>query len=166
MKIIKVQDLTREAFRLYGDFRSLDDLGGNLKGEPGDAEFYPDLLQLNLSGTTLPSVCVAKVKEREKIISFLEYHKYTAEGILPLDGDCIIYVGRSWKGFHTGYVEAFRIPKGTFVRLNPGTIHGTQFTAKGAKEVTILILLPEHTFDNDTWKHFLTGQEDQIRVEE
>ena len=70
MKIIKVQDLTREAFRLYGDFRSLDDLGGNLKGEPGDAEFYPDLLQLNLSGTTLPSVCVAKVKEREKIISF------------------------------------------------------------------------------------------------
>ncbi|WP_066456784.1 ureidoglycolate lyase [Anaerotruncus rubiinfantis] len=166
MKKISVTPLTRETFRPYGDFRSLDDLTGHLKGEPGDSEFYPDLLTLNLSGTTLPSVCLAKVKKRRMLIPALEYHKYTAEGLLPLDGDCIIFVGPSWKGFDHNRLKAFRIPQGTFVRLNPGTIHGTQFPAGDSQEVNVLILLPERTFDNDIYKEFLTSPEDAIEIAE
>ena len=166
MEKLKVLPLTKENFHLYGEFRHLDDLEGHLKGEPGDSEFYPDLLTLNLSGTTLPSVCLAKVKKRKMIIPALEYHKFTAEGLLPLDGDCIIFVGPSWKGFDHSRLKAFLIPKGTFVRLNPGTIHGTQFPANGAEEVNILILLPERTFDNDIYKEFLTDGEDVIEIED
>jgi len=65
MEKLKALPLTKENFHLYGEFRHMDDLEGHLKGEPGDSEFYPDLLTLNLSGTTLPSVCLAKVKKTQ-----------------------------------------------------------------------------------------------------
>ena len=69
------------------------------------------------------SVCVARVSECERVISALEYHQFTCEGILPLDGDIDIFVGPS-----SFRVDPRRwwppVPKGTFVRLNPGVLHG------------------------------------------
>ena len=50
----------------------------------------------------------------------------------------------------------------TFVRLNPGVLHGRQFVVD-SPEVNVLILLPERTFGNDCTFFPLKGEE-QIRI--
>lgn len=133
------------------------------KTPPGDSGFYPDLLTLNFSGETLPTVNISKIRRREKRVVMMEYHNRTCEGLLPLDGDCVIFVGQACKGFDPEVLEAFRIPKGTFVRLNPGTIHGTQFCIE-EEWVRVLILLPERTYMNDCIKRKLE-EEEQVLIE-
>jgi ureidoglycolate hydrolase len=120
--------------------------------------FVPDLVTLHLDGRMPASVCVAKVGECERVINFMEYHQYTSEGVLPLDGDIIIYVAKSGRVFDSSKIQAFRVPKGTFVKLNPGTMHGRQFV-DGTPEVSILILLPERTFGNDFQSARLEGDD-------
>lgn len=114
----------------------------------GDNIFAPDLLKLHLDGRMPASVCVARVSECERVISALEYHQFTCEGILPLDGDIDIFVGPSSFRVDPETVVAFRVPKGTFVRLNPGVLHGRQFVVD-TPSVNVMILLPERTFGND-----------------
>ncbi|MBQ1377683.1 MAG: hypothetical protein IIY77_06905 [Lachnospiraceae bacterium] len=137
--------LTVEDFKPYGEFRDL--LG--VSEAPG---FFPDLIQLNFGTTTLPSIDVCRVKKAdENIIRFVEYHSYTCEGLIPLDGDVVIYVGKPARGFKapTGEdLEAYILPKGTFVRFKPGVLHGTQYPID--KEfVNLICMLPERTYAND-----------------
>ncbi|MCX4316855.1 MAG: hypothetical protein OSJ52_09510 [Lachnospiraceae bacterium] len=60
--------------------------------------------------------------------------------MLPLDGDVIIYVGIFRQGFQLDSMEAFRVPKGTFVKLNPLIVHGTQYVTdqEEAEQIEIL----------------------------
>ena len=118
MREIHPQALDREAFRLYGDFMDLLRVP-QIERREGDNIFAPDLLKLHLDGRMPASVCVARVSECERVISALEYHQFTCEGILPLDGDIDIFVGPSSFRVDPETVVAFRVPKGTFVRLNP-----------------------------------------------
>ncbi|MFQ7398671.1 MAG: Ureidoglycolate hydrolase, partial [Neglectibacter sp.] len=106
--------------------------------------------------------CVARVSECERIITALEYHQFTCEGILPLDGDIDIFVGPSSFRVDPATVEAFRVPQGTFVKLNPGVLHGRQFVVN-TPAVNVLVLLPERTFGNDCTFTMLEG-EDRIRI--
>ena len=84
------------------------------------------------------------------------------EGILPLDGDIDIFVGPSSFRVDPATVEAFRVPQGTFVKLNPGVLHGRQFVVN-TPAVNVLVLLPERTFGNDCTFTMLEG-EDRIRI--
>lgn len=82
-------------------------------------------------------------------MAFLEAHKFTCEGLLPLDGDVIIFVGSpAGDRFSVENLEAFYIPKGTFVKLNPLIVHGTQYPVN-TDEVHIVCMLPGRTFRND-----------------
>lgn len=162
MREIKPQELTREAFRPYGDFIDMLHVKKVEARPEADNVFVPDLLTLHLDGRMPASVCIARVLECERVINALEFHQYTCEGILPLDGDIDIYVGESSFRVDPEKVEAFRIPKGTFVRLNPGVLHGRQFVVND-KSVSILILLPERTFGNDCQVTRLEGDE-RIRI--
>lgn len=149
MRTIKAKPLTHEAFRLYGCYRDLYDIEPMRRTPPGDSGFYPDLVAMNLANSTLPAACVAKARlQPRNIVSGLEYHRYTAEGLLPLDGDCLIFAGRACKGFDLDQLEAFVVPRGVFVKYNPGVIHGAQFAIRD-EWVRILVILPEHTYDND-----------------
>ena len=147
MREIQTQALDREAFRPYGDFIDLLRVP-QVERREGDNIFAPDLLKLHLDGRMPASVCVARVSECERVISALEYHQFTCEGILPLDGDIDIFVGPSSFRVDPETVVAFRVPKGTFVRLNPGVLHGRQFVVD-TPSVNVMILLPERTFGND-----------------
>ena len=138
MREIHPQALDREAFRPYGDFMDLLRVP-QIERREGDNIFAPDLLKLHLDGRMPASVCVARVSECERVISALEYHQFTWETVV-----------------------AFRVPKGTFVRLNPGVLHGRQFVVD-SPEVNVLILLPERTFGNDCTFFPLKGEE-QIRI--
>jgi ureidoglycolate lyase len=150
MRTIKVQELSREAFRQYGTYENLLDNKQLAADSVNKAGFFADLITLNFGTTTLPSVSVCHVqKEKENIIGFAEAHKYTCEGLLPLDVEVIIYVGRVIRGeLGLDTIEAFRIPQGTFVKLEPLILHGRQFVTK-AEEAHILCLLPQRTFAND-----------------
>ena len=147
MREIHPQALDREAFRPYGDFMDLlrvppdREAGGGQHLCPGpfEAPFGRADARLRVRGG---------VSECERVISALGTTSSPAEGILPLDGDIDIFVGPSSFRVDPETVVAFRVPKGTFVRLNPGVLHGRQFVVD-SPEVNVLILLPERTFGND-----------------
>lgn len=80
----------------------------------------------------------------------------------PLDGDVIIFVGIMDSDFRTESIEAFYVPKGTFVKLNPLIVHGTQYPVD-KEDVHIVCMLPGRTFKNDMLSRRLeTGE--QIRI--
>lgn len=64
--------------------------------------------------------------------------------------------------FRTESIEAFYVPKGTFVKLNPLIVHGTQYPVD-KEDVHIVCMLPGRTFKNDMLSRRLeTGE--QIRI--
>jgi ureidoglycolate lyase len=164
MKTINVQKLSQEAFRQYGTFQNLLDNEGLAAASVNKRGFFADVITLNFGNTTLPAVSVCPVNKEEKnIIAFMEAHRYTCEGLLPLDADVIIYVGRVMRGeLSPETIEAFYVPQGTFVKLDPLILHGRQFVMK-AEEAHILCLLPQRTFHNDMMAKFLE-EKDQIEI--
>ena len=125
--------------------------------------FFADVVALEFNQGNQPTISVCHVKKQsDNIISFLEAHQYACEGLLPLDGDVIIFVGIMDRDFRTESIEAFYVPKGTFVKLNPLIVHGTQYPVD-KEDVHIVCILPGRTFKNDMLSRRLeTGE--QIRI--
>lgn len=67
-----------------------------------------------------------------------------------MDDDVVISVGIAFPGrpFTVDNVEAFYVPKRTFVKLNPYILHGAQFPVN-AQTAHIACILPGRTFAND-----------------
>ena len=162
---IKAKPLCQESFRKYGVFQNLLDdesMGKNCVNPSG---FFPDLIALNFGTTTLPSVCCCSVVKKEKnIVMSMEAHQYTCEGLLPLDADVIIFVGvLPPTGLTVETLEAFIVPKGTFVKLNPLIVHGTQYCIN-TDVAHILCLLPERTYRNDKIGRIIEKDEDKAEI--
>jgi ureidoglycolate lyase len=150
MKTIQAKKLTKEGFAPYGTYENLLDNAANAAKSTLKDEFYPDLLTLNFGTSTSPSVCVCRIPRVERpIVTFIEAHKFTCEGLLPLDADVVIYVGILSNGeLDSDYLEAFYVPKGTFVKFEPLIVHGRQFVFE-TDEAHALCLLPQRTYYND-----------------
>lgn len=156
MKKIVVEPLTPEAFRPYGEYVNLYETGDG-------AGFYPDLMQLPL-GQTVTTAGLARVGN-ERVATMLEYHCFTSEGFLPMNGDCLFFVGSPVPGNpFAAELHAFRAPKGTLVRLNPGVVHGAQFAVE-EQPVDVLLILPAFTFGNDT-RFVMLSRDEQIEIAE
>ncbi len=149
MRQICVQSLSRERFCRYGEFLNLLDDGALAASSIFSSSFFPDVIELNFGNDLPPTVSVCQLKRGEsQTVSFVEYHKKTCEGILPLDTDVLLFVGLAEMGrLSAKFVEAFYVPKGTFVRLNPLIVHGSLFPV--AESGHSLCLLPWRTFVND-----------------
>lgn len=117
------------------------------------------MLSLNFGGSLPPTVSVCQLRRTDRaIVHFLEYHRHTCEGILPLDTDVILFVGVPEMGkLSARFIEAFRVPKGTFVRLNPLIIHGSLFSIEESGHS--LCLLSGRTFANDMEMKILSEDE-------
>jgi ureidoglycolate lyase len=163
MRTITAQPLSAAAFRQYGTFQNLLDHEELAAASVQKKGFFPDLIPLNFGSTTLPTVSVCHVEREEKnIITFAEAHRYTCEGLLPLDAGVIIYVGRVIRGdLSPETIEAFLVPRGTFVKLEPLILHGRQFVTE-APQAHILCMLPQRTYHNDM---IFTALGDQDKVE-
>ena len=150
MITIKVKPLTKEVFEKYGVYMDLLNNEALAKRSIFPANFFADIVPLDFGQTTLPTISICHVKQQEKkVIRFLEAHQFTCEGLLPLDADVIIFVGAPiGKRFDVKNLEAFYVPKGTFVKLNPLIVHGTQFVVD-QPEAHVVCMLPGRTFRND-----------------
>jgi len=163
MRTIKAKLITRENFKSYGEI--VDMLHPDCWGFGAGTEnaFFPDALSLPLGNNNPPSICICQVKSGDNVITNYEYHDFTCEGLLPIDADIIIYAGWGFGKISPDDIEAFIVPKGTFVKLKPGVLHGRQFTVN-TEQATILCELPGRTFATD-FKGGSFEEEDFIKVE-
>lgn len=168
MKKLIAQHLSKERFEKYGEFMNLLDDEALAKKSIFSQGFFADVVKLDFASTTLPTISVCQVsKQEQNVIKMLEAHKFTCEGLLPLDADVIIFVGtpRPRQKFSVDTVEAFIVPKGTFVKLNPLILHGTQFPVD-APTAHIVCMLPGRTFMNDMMMEVLPEDGQAIVVTE
>ncbi|HEX2939265.1 MAG TPA: ureidoglycolate lyase [Ruminiclostridium sp.] len=148
MKTIKVQKLTQEAFAKYGVFADMIHPQGEKFGE-APVEFFRDMVQLKSFHVNSTSLSVCRVTNRDNVIEVSESHSYCSEGSLPIDGDIIIHVAPAAAGdVPEDKIEAFLVPKGTAVILNPGVWHHAGYPFS-CDSVNVLTILPERTYAND-----------------
>lgn len=159
MKKIYVKELTMESFKVYGTFSGMINPQAAKLGA-GITEFYRDMELLNLGKTTVASFSVTHVNKRPNIVTAVEYHSFTGEGILPLDSDVLMHVGLATRNGEVPLdrLEAFHVPKGTLVVLRPGVWHGAPF-AYESDVANILVVLPERTYANDCLVQRLSEEE-------
>ncbi|MGI6004459.1 MAG: ureidoglycolate lyase [Christensenellales bacterium] len=158
---LKAQKLTPKAFAKYGEYVNLLDDESHARNSVLTEGFFPDLSVLNFGIGTLPTISVCSNKKQDKmIVDFLEYHAYTCEGLVALDADVVIYVGVPGANHEMKVenCEAFIVPKGYFVKLEPYIIHGPQFPVD-ADSAHVICMLPQRTFHNDVVKIIVTDEQ-------
>ena len=148
MRTRKVKRLNLQDFQKYGMYHSMLCMDTERLGPP-PVEFYRDILKVDLGGQT-PSFSVTQITKRPLIAEKFEYHSYTGEAFLPLDGDVVVHVAPAGKRETIPYekIELFWIPKETMVVIHPGVWHAAPFVI-GEGTVHILNVLPERTYAND-----------------
>lgn len=149
MEKLKVKPISVIAFEKYGQFHSMLNPDTE-KLAPGPVEFHRDIVKISLGRSNQPSFSVTHISKRPLIVEKLEYHNYTGEAFMPLDGDVIIHLAPASRPENVPYdkIEAFYIPKGTLVTIHPGVWHQAPYAA-GEDTVNVLVVLPERTYVND-----------------
>ncbi len=150
-----VERLSSEAFAPFGTFAALLPSPESRPLGAGEIiRFWPDaggVVGLGPQGGNQAALGICQVQWRPWQIDTCEYHSFTSEGILPLDGDIMLHVGPP-TGDDVPQVErlqVFYVPKGTAVVIKPGVWHHAPFAANEGVQVNTLILLPPRTYAND-----------------
>lgn len=146
-----IEELSLEAFKPFGTYVAMLDPGTEAIGDD-PVRFYRDMAPMAIAHPrSLPAASICRVKKRPPIVDVTEMHTYTAEGNLPLDGDALIHVAPATPNgvCPIDKIRIFRVPRGTFVVMNPGVWHHAPFAAGGADVLHMLIVLPERTYAND-----------------
>ena len=144
MRKIKAQKLTKEAFAPFGTYYDV------LKPEGAHlGDFYQDhVIDPVAFGVPMGFSALVAHKAEKMIVKGSEYHNYTGEVMIPLDGDVIIYVAPVSKEPVPQETKAFIVPQGPVVRLETGVWHLGQFPVS-KEEVHLLLALPQRTYVND-----------------
>jgi ureidoglycolate lyase len=164
MRTVQVRELSVDAFLPFGFYANLVDPDSEVIGTV-PIEFYRDMVQQDLGGTSMASFSTCRVEKRELTIDVTEYHSATGEGILPLDNDVLIHVAPAspvGTDVPLEKIQVFRVPKGTMVVLRPGVWHHAPFTVND-DPANVLIVLPERTYANDCGVVVLG--EDKVKIE-
>ena len=160
MPKVKVKELSKEAFSIYGDYADMLNPQGYSFGEE-PVLFYRDMLQQSLGCSTNVSFSLCAVYKRPLIIDCSEYHNYCGETIIPLDGDILMHVAPATGDDQppVDEIEVFHVPRGTMVVIKPGVWHQAAFPYN-ADKVNILCVLPERTYAIDC--HLMQLPEDNL----
>lgn len=110
--------------------------------------FFPDRLTASATHNVGYSPILVK-KPQRMIVDAVEYHTTTWEMILPLNDDMILHVAPASAGTPVPQLtKAFRVPKGTLVKINAAIWHLCPLPAQ-VEELSAMIILPECTYAND-----------------
>jgi len=163
MRQVRARELDLEAFQAYGTYGRMIDPKGERIGSP-PAEFFRDMVQVDLGSSASASMSVCRVERRPLVIESLEYHDVCGEGVLPLDGDVLIHVAPATPPGEIPLerIEVFRVPRGTLVSIKPGVWHHAPF-ALDEEAVNVLVVLPERTYALDCEVHQIP-KKDQIEI--
>lgn len=142
MRTIKAQSLTHDTFHFFGTF----------------ADFLPEEMpDMNMDQVTLDmgrpyqiaSFSLIRAKPSPGNVAVMaEYHSWTGQLFLPLDGDTLLYVARPTTGdCPVEKMQAFYVPKGTMIAIKPGVWHFTPLAVKDP--VNVMISIPQRTWAND-----------------
>ena len=144
MRTIKARPITVENFSYYGQFTDLLNPTGYSLGD-----FFHDRVKMSVAGDHTIAFSPLTVHRADPmIVSQVEYHNTTQEGILCLDDDVVLHVAPPSKEPIPEMTEAFIVPKGTLVCLNLGVWHLSAMPIN--KETAhVLIVLPERIYHND-----------------
>lgn len=166
MRTIKVQELSAEAFSLYGSFSDFLYPKEAIKLGEEPSEFYRDALQVTLGVQGEASFSVGRVSPRPWVADVLEYHDGTGEGMMPLDGDVVLCFAPASLGDDPPVekMQAFRIPQGTMVAIRPGVWHCAAYPWE-KQPVHMMIVLPERTYAVDC-KVVSLKEESKVLMEE
>jgi len=165
MKTVRVEELSVEQFLPFGFFANLINPDTEKLGTP-PVEFFRDMVQQDMGGTSIVSFSTCRIEKREPIIDATEYHTAVGEGILPLDNDILIHVAPATPpdaGIPLDKLRVFRVPKGTMVVIRPAVWHNAPFTVNDTP-ANVLIVLPERIYANDCNVVELK-EPDRIRIE-
>lgn len=149
VKRIKIQELNKDNFEKYGTFHNMIEPNTEILA-PGIVEFHRDIAKITLGACNQPSFSVTHIEKRPLCVEKLEYHNQTGEAFIPLDGDAIIHLAPASKPSDIPYdkIEAFYVPCGTLITINPGVWHQAPYAANKEK-INVLVVLPERTYAND-----------------
>ena len=141
---IKAKPITVETFAPFGAFTNVMEPTGFSLGD-----FYPDKCHFPVDGHLPITFSPLITRKPEKyVVTTAEYHNGTCEGVVPLDDDVVLHVAPASKGPVPELTEAFIVPKGTAVKLNPGVWHLAALPIH-LDVAHVLIVLPERTYMND-----------------
>ncbi len=160
MKKITVELLTTENFQEFGGFRDMLNPVSEMLGAP-PIEFFPDMIQQALGNCQAASYSNCRIRPREPVINVAECHSSTAEMLMPLDADVLMWFAPASvadAGFPGDKVRVFLVPEGTMVVIKPRIWHHGPFCL-GNEAANILVALPERTYATDTRTIVLEGDD-------
>jgi len=149
MNKLKYKGLTLDSFSKYGSFANMINPKTCKVGIEPD-EFYRDMIKQDLGQANQICFSTSRVMKRPLIIDNLEYHTYTGEGMMPLDGDILLCFAPASANddLPIDQIECFYASKGTMLVIHPGVWHCAAFPYD-RKCVNVLIALPERVYAND-----------------
>lgn len=154
-RTLGVRTLTQEGFAPFGSFASLTPPQSEPLVDGELIKFWPCCATMNLGPMANGQVDfgICQVAWRPLVVDVTEYHSYTMEGILPLDGDVYIHVAEPTADGSppddTEKFQIFRVPQGTMVVLKAGVWHHAPHATEEGAVVNTMIVLAPRTFIND-----------------
>lgn len=143
MYTIKAKPITTDNFKAFGTFASMLEPSG-----PSLGDFYNDQVEFPVSGNLPIAFSPLVVHKGEMLVTQVEYHDTTCEGVLPLDDDMVLHVAPATKEPVPELTEAFIVPKGTMVKLNVGVWHLAAMPMH-LETAHVMITLPERIYKTD-----------------
>lgn len=147
---LKAKKLTKENFEVFGHYACMENpVGPAMKSQA--FSFYRDPIRMHTSGRMPITVSPLVVNQDKNLkVPCLEYHTYTPEVMIALDDDFVLCLAPAYSGSQPKLdeAEAFILPRGTAVHVNPGVWHYVPLPLT-QKKGTVLIILPERTYEND-----------------
>ena len=142
MKTIKVNKLTQEAFAPFGKVLTTEGLKAG--GNPASHLWYPQVVVID----DPTSINLMKVIPHEFVLKDFEGHDHTTENLIAMDGDLIVGVAPAGE-LKTENVQAFYIPGGMGISLNPSVWHAVPFAV--GKEVMSVCIFKNNTSHEDIY---------------
>jgi len=90
MKELKINELNLRDLKSLGSFENMVSPDSEKIKAGENVNFYRDMISMNLGTSSSVSFSVCTVAERKPLIDLVEYHSFTEETLMPINGDIAI----------------------------------------------------------------------------